>query len=348
MKQNLSDPSPLEPSGSSACPLPPFGDIPQELIGAIAAYPEPVGYASSDGRPPTLAWHDHYRALVDRIAESIWPRWGGFTRAPGWEGPASRFMLRLTELDLALTKKLQPQHALVARQQAVGGAELGDQSLHSALFRDEDPGGRVAERPIRKYLLPHERNVLDQAALALAQSLNATKGQAELPARFQHWGQVHPTAPTLPSKRELQRPRPHQVASMLGVPFTRFNAPGATTSAMPSGHAIQGMMGVVGAVVELLPFHTFDADTLSRLRQYAVDVGDRRVFAGVHYPTDNLASWCMALSLCPHVYGASADFAWSFMSEAIRSHSLVHRQLRHEASPLLAPGLAWLDELLRP
>jgi hypothetical protein len=35
--------------------------------------------------------------------------------------------------------------------------------------------------------------------------------------------------------------------------------------------------------------------------QYAVDFGDRRVMAGVHYPSDNLGSWLLALDLIPRV-----------------------------------------------
>jgi membrane-associated phospholipid phosphatase len=163
---------------------------------------------------------------------------------------------------------------------------------------------------------------------------------------LEHWSYAHPTAPTLPSKRELQRPRPHQVASLHGLAFEVQRAPGAVTSATPSGHAIQGLMGVAGAIVELRRYHRFDAPLLSRLRQYAVDVGDRRVFAGVHFPTDNLASWCLALSLCSHVYGQDGDFARAFMAEAITRHSAVHAALAASGSPLLAPGLDWLKELL--
>ena len=33
-----------------------------------------------------------------------------------------------------------------------------------------------------------------------------------------------------------------------------------------------------------------------------VDWGDRRVFAGVHYMTDNIASWTLARRLIPHLF----------------------------------------------
>jgi hypothetical protein len=328
--------------------LPPFGDIPHELIEAIAGFPQPEGYDSLDGRPARVAWPGHYRRLVDRMAEAIWPRWGGFAGAPRWEGAAAQHMVELTELDLALTQVLQAEHSAPVRQRASGAAALGDAGKHSRYFQDEDPPEPDTDYPVLDYLLAQERIALHEAAEVLARALNQPVKEVGFAKRLKYWSFAHPTAPTLPSKREMQRPRPHQVASIKGIQFTRYSAPGAVTSALPSGHAIQGMMGVVGAVVELRPYFKFNAALLSRLRQYAVDVGDRRVFAGVHFPTDNLASWCLALSLCPHVYGAEGAFAQQFMAQAITGHSAVYAQLKAQNSPALAPGMAWLDELLQP
>ncbi len=328
--------------------LPPFGDMPLELIEAISGNEPPEGYDSLDGRPARVAWPEHYRQLVDRMADAIWPRWGGYTGTPRWEGRAAHHMIELTELDLALTRTLQAEHVKPVRQRASGEVALGDAGPHSRYFRDEDPIEPGVDYPVLSYLLPDERVALHSAAKVLAQALNQPVEKSGLPQRLQYWSYAHPTAPTLPSKREMQRPRPHQVASIKGIPFTRYRAPGAVTSALPSGHAIQGLMGVVGAVVELRAYLRFDAALLSRLRQYAVDVGDRRVFAGVHFPTDNLASWCLALSLCPHVYGAEGAFARKFMAQAITAHSAVYAQLKGQKSASLAPGMEWLEELLQP
>lgn len=328
--------------------LPPFGDIPHELIEAIEGFPQPEGYDSLDGRPARVAWPGHYRRLVDRIAEAIWPRWGGYTGSPGWVGAAAHHMVELTDLDLALTQLLQAEHGAAVRQRAAGGAALGDDGKHSHYFQLEDPSGPGEDYPVLSYLQPQDRVALHAAEKVLARALNRPEEEAALPKRLTHWSFAHPTAPTLPSKREMQRPRPHQVASMKGIKFTRYSAPGAVTSALPSGHAIQGMMGVVSAVVELRPYFKFDAAMLSRLRQYAVDVGDRRVFAGVHFPTDNLASWCLALSLCRHLYGAEAGFAQQFMAQAITAHSVVYAQLKGQNSRAISAGMAWLDELLQP
>jgi hypothetical protein len=326
--------------------LPPYGDIPKPLVDGIADFPVPEGYDSGDGRPAAVAWPEHYRSLVDRIAETLWPRWGGFVGRPGWEGAAAERMHELTELDLALTIELQQQHTQPVSQRAKRGGALGDAAPHARYFEQEDPGRSGVDFPVLAYLQPEERVALYGAARLLAQALNRPLDEASFPRRLEHWSYAHPTAPTLPSKRELQRPRPHQVASLHGLAFEVQRAPGAVTSATPSGHAIQGLMGVAGAIVELRRYHRFDAPLLSRLRQYAVDVGDRRVFAGVHFPTDNLASWCLALSLCSHVYGQDGDFARAFMAEAITRHSAVHAALAASGSPLLAPGLDWLKELL--
>ncbi len=53
------------------------------------------------------------------------------------------------------------------------------------------------------------------------------------------------------------------------------------------------------------------------LCKLAIDLGDRRVFAGVHYPSDNAGSWRIALDITK-ILGVDRA-AHQFLVEAIRS-----------------------------
>jgi len=76
------------------------------------------------------------------------------------------------------------------------------------------------------------------------------------------------------------------------------------------------------------------------LQQFTVDVGDRRVFAGVHYPSDNLASWFTALNLVPRVFDEEvAPDIKAFLWEAINSRSIVFDAIKKHivANPGTSP-----------
>jgi hypothetical protein len=53
------------------------------------------------------------------------------------------------------------------------------------------------------------------------------------------------------------------------------------------------------------------------------------VFAGVHFPSDNLSSWFTALKLVPRVFDAqAAPDIKAFLWEAINSRSIVYRAIK--------------------
>jgi hypothetical protein len=71
------------------------------------------------------------------------------------------------------------------------------------------------------------------------------------------------------------------------------------------------------------------------LRQYSVDVGDRRVLAGVHYPSDNLGSWTTALLLATCV--CNGDTAGRAMLwQAISTQSVVYSAISAASGPAAA------------
>ena len=108
-------------------------------------------------------------------------------------------------------------------------------------------------------------------------------------------------------KQQENRLRPHQAAAILnpsllpngaaaGEGLQPIRAYTSQTGSAPSGHAVQGYC-MAGAVYEDLlespPFEPGSEDhnaALTLLYRTAYDVGDRRMIAGVHYPTDNYAS----------------------------------------------------------
>jgi hypothetical protein len=136
-------------------------------------------------------------------------------------------------------------------------------------------------------------------------------------------------------KERFQRPRPYQMARLFGRPsFSHEYAQTSVSSSLQSGHALHALMGVSRVMETILeekiPFSTNNWEIL---KQFAVDFGDRRVMAGVHYCTDNLASWIVFMSMAdsvlelPHLQTVKGHIA-----DAITRKSLVYRMLNQAAS----------------
>jgi hypothetical protein len=128
-------------------------------------------------------------------------------------------------------------------------------------------------------------------------------------------------------KSDLQRPRPMQMALRFGFhSFEYFDATSSLTPSMCSGHCLQGLISV-GAVIERFLDDGVDLtpDLTFALSQWAVDIGDRRVMAGVHYPTDSLCSWVLFLRMAESVYHRPE--VRDILSRAITSHSYIHREI---------------------
>jgi hypothetical protein len=76
------------------------------------------------------------------------------------------------------------------------------------------------------------------------------------------------------------------------------------------------------------------------MQQWVVDIGDRRVMAQIHYPSDNIGSWWVALSFLGQLeaYGSPTG-AWmrAFLKEAIE-RSVIYRALKSKPS---VPSTLW-------
>ena len=105
----------------------------------------------------------------------------------------------------------------------------------------------------------------------------------------------------------------------------RSNYVSARTGSTPSlvnGHALHAL--IAGCTAFIAYAEHLSPRSVEVLQQFSVDVGDRRVFAGVNYPSDNLASWFVALNLIPYVFaGEQSEAAKRFLWSAISSKSKV-------------------------
>ena len=105
-------------------------------------------------------------------------------------------------------------------------------------------------------------------------------------------------------KENLQRPRPMQMA--IRFSHAKYKYHEAVTSLSPSmccGHCLQANVAVAGAIEQLLAQAVPPPpNVLNSLGAWALDIGDRRVYAGVHYPSDNLCSCFVFLRMAPYLY----------------------------------------------
>jgi hypothetical protein len=106
-------------------------------------------------------------------------------------------------------------------------------------------------------------------------------------------------------KGEFQRCRPYQAYWLLQGGDMRSKKVQQTFSgqspAIPSGHAWLAFYWLICCLAKGLPKHVVPKS----LQQACVDIGDRRVFAWVHYPSDSLASWYGALQLANESIGVT-------------------------------------------
>lgn len=149
-------------------------------------------------------------------------------------------------------------------------------------------------------------------------------------------------------KFRLRRPRPHQAALWFNTPnFLCEIANTGFHSSAHSGHCLQGVL-LGCAVLEGWLKNGFNIEDnperAAALAQYMIDWGDRRIFAGVHYPTDNVISWWLAFQLIPNVFRDHRPIE-QFLSEAIQKHSRIFEIVRDHFGKGPLQGVR--DELLR-
>ncbi|MBL8212045.1 MAG: phosphatase PAP2 family protein [Bryobacterales bacterium] len=301
--------------------LPPYGLLPTLANPSEAAPP--------DWRN-TTRFPDWLRERLTFFREHLWPEWSN----GDWQGAAAHDMIARTKADLGITRSLRSSgFDRVFDALPLSTTRHLDCTPHRSLFTEEDSGpGRPGEA-LRLY----DRGVNRELLEAMPRLFDRGAGR-KFSIGAIYW-----------FKQRLQRPRPFQAGLLLNLPFDHEGARTALHPAMISGHAIQGMCMLLCAAERLHLDKVEMADSCwHALQQYCVDFGDRRVMAGVHYASDNLSSWIVALDLVEHTVDPAVrqkvkDAAWS----AIR-RSLVYQRLdglAGEEKALFAPAWAELHRL---
>lgn len=310
----------------------------------------PYGVLKLDQRDPTKNiftpmpnWPTgaDYRGLLEGwlgdISNFVWPNWSNGT----WNGAAAVTMEASTKFELEL-----------AVQEYQGG---GDQVGILSELPDIPPAQDGQDRDQRWHynvedsLMIHpvftEENLKEDAKSSfefeVSRGFNAnftlydpTFDNEKFTGLF--LGQLSNLVPSIfDIKAHFQRPRPWTASVGLNVIGFRWVTAYWQTHtglhpSLLSGHCIQGILGGCSVLDALYSEGATISDDRKRaIQKYMVDWGDRRVFAGVHYMSDNIGSWTLARRLIPHLFQHSDEID-ALLIEALTQHSRVFKDIvRH-------------------
>ncbi len=151
-------------------------------------------------------------------------------------------------------------------------------------------------------------------------------------------------------KARFQRPRPYQCATILKCDdFSQELSRSFITPSLPSGHCFEATMALLELYKRLLEAPATNQRTSSGpIELYAAHISDRRVMAGLHFPTDNIASWYLAYSMCKTMYPQQpllVDFIRGTVRQSLLYQGL--EMLSPRASPKLSKIFEWACRELR-
>jgi hypothetical protein len=261
------------------------------------------------------SWMLWRNETVKIINETLWPKWDETTRS--WHNADTTSMDALTIADFELFSVINA--AGILDRQPVSPVAAKAIPTHRQFFSDEDTAKLGERYYFYDTTLPTEQ--LDKIVPDLKLALKQKAGSVSI--------QI---------KTILQRPRAYQVAKIIGREHKFELAATSMTSSMSSGHCFQGCLAAAG-IYEAWLSRGFapSSEQLAALAQFGMDIGDRRVFAGVHFPSDNMASWIMDLRLIREVCPNPAIAA--FLKKAIIEQSYVFRIIRDSKNPVYDAGL---------
>lgn len=286
--------------------LPPYGTICEERRPSSAAP------AMSDW-PPESDFAEFLKQIGDDIATFIWPRFcesAGKETKDKWVGDAKEFAESASVRDLELCiehffksdkEDILDRHPDTPLFDNANGV----QQNHLWHFRAEDFGAGGIAAGLDK-TVPDDFEWAASTYPYTNMIYYEPKLNIETIKRRIFDLSSRKTSGLFRLKMEFQRPRPYQIAFIAGLSKFRCRYANRYTHAglhpsLPSGHCFQGLL-ISGGVIEQLRESGHDVD-LRGLGQYAIDAGDRRVYGGIHYITDNVASWCICLKLIPFIFG---------------------------------------------
>lgn len=286
-----------------------------------------------------------YRALIDswiaEITAMIWPAWTN----GGWYGGSEPNMAERTKAELQIAVNLyhgvQGAEDMLSAMPAIPQPQDGiprNQEWHYKV-EDAEMDHHVYSRS-NLLTIPEDTNTIYEHTYEYRVSRNGWANHHLYdptfdPALFQQlfFNGFRRHAPALfDIKDYFQRPRPWATASLLDVQGFRWTTASGFihTGIHPSllsGHCIQGILGGCTVLEHLVSAGgAIDPAQLQAIQKYMVDWGDRRVFAGVHYMTDNIGSWTLARKLIPHLFQNAVEVE-ALAVDAITQHSRVFRDI---------------------
>ncbi len=298
--------------------LPPYGRLPTLAVPSDAA---PDDWLDEATYKPWLA------KMLELFSRVLWPVCD--LQNKSWRGDAVATMERLTLADLDLLQRIRQPRARLIDTLPVSPLRHLACPPHRVFFEGEDVGPAKTVEWLRFYDREANKDlILDAIPVLMSRGMSR-----KAPTAMIYW-----------FKQQLQRPRPYQTSLLLALDITYQAATTALHPSMVSGHSLAG----IGALMGVMERCALDQVPLSpAIVQYLLDFGDRRVMAGVHYPSDNLASWILALDLCDHAVAPAVrrqvkQQVW----HAIRDQSVVYSRIaEHVRDHRDSPFAAALKEL---
>lgn len=290
---------------------------------------------------PMKVWPDGeaaFRALLDTwlqdITSNVWPAW----ESGAWVGSASANMETETKKELEIAVNLYygrgKKEDILRVVPEIPPTPDGRTPDHKWHYKIED--ALVLDR----WFLYKKKGVTGEPSYDFRASQKVGSNYRVYDPTFDDigqfenlfWGRMLDIQPPIWNiKQHFQRPRPWSAATALSVEDFRWVVAGEPFSthtgmhpSLLSGHCIQGILGGCNVFDSLLKNGIRIDDQRKRaMQKYMVDWGDRRVFAGVHYMTDNIASWTLARRLIPYLFRSNAKEVEEFAVQSIVRHSRV-------------------------
>ena len=105
-------------------------------------------------------------------------------------------------------------------------------------------------------------------------------------------------------KSYFQRPRPHQAMTDFDKPFFVFKTECGHHPALPAGHTLQSALWTATLLFESDLKPIWDSQAAG-LQGWAAAVSDRRIYAGLHYPSDAIGGWIASSVLGRSIWNGS-------------------------------------------
>jgi hypothetical protein len=291
----------------------PFGYMPDNFNEALSG-PPPTAWRT--GAEPFDSWIE--RILVT-IQDEAWPVWNPTLRK--WEGRSVSTGIELSKADLDSMAVLSRHFREPSRQ---------DKRDNNWWFwKEDDLFPQVTLKERFKEILGGGDDLNEKREATFASGGTA---------RFN--GSL-----SWILKDRLQRPRPHQMAHWLRLARPAFKlAWSAWSPSAICGHGYQGLMACLNVYLA----EQWTPSQEKGLQELAADIGDRRVFAGVHFPSDNVLSWWVAFNAIGCLSADAGEKArmTDFTAAAVES-SRVYQEMRSSARPGHASCLALLEPWLQ-